>query len=143
MATEPPADPGEYPAEIVQRAANRMHRLASAATPGPWTTSITTEPATRATGVHRVVTTDGHGSSVAEARWGREDAEYIASTDPQLMLLIAHSWRLIAADMASVDAVERGQGVVDWKGQPYPAWAATLAAGRRYLRETPVAGGAA
>jgi len=102
------------PAETVRRGAEKMRKLATAATPGPWRNHDTYVPA----GGYTATVLVGEGNDTKPLAWvpsfssdpsvidrqAWPDAVYIAAMDPDVALLIADQWDAVADDLDDRDA---------------------------------------
>jgi hypothetical protein len=150
MASDNDKLPGDWPCEIVRRAAKLMQERAHAATKGRWCASPVYSPRSTATSAvysHAHPAGSGESQVIASARVGKgglrrgADAEHIAGLDPDTVDLIAAGWEQQADDMADRLAhfhafgppgnwvVEDEQESVHWD------WTATVKAALTYLRE--------
>ncbi len=126
----------ESPAETVRRGAEKMRKLASDATPGPWRNHDTYVPG----GGYTATVLVGEGNDTKPLAWvpsfsndpseidrqAWPDAVYIAAMDPSVALLIADQWDEVADDMEDCQAREILR---------IPAWAKTRAAALKFLGE--------
>jgi hypothetical protein len=120
----------ETPAQFLRRAAEQLHGLANAATPGPWRA----EPGSRGTG------SDGKpwpanyvASDKARPRFkvhSEADAAYIAAVDPGVALAIADMWDAVADEAEGYLVIT----IDDLEGDA--VWTTTYNAARMLLGET-------
>ena len=99
----------ESPAETVRRGAEKMRKLASDATPGPWRNHDAYVPG----GGYTATVLVGEGNDTKPLAWvpsssndpseidrqAWPDAVYIAAMDPSVALLIAEQWDAVALEI--------------------------------------------
>ncbi len=128
----------ESPAETVRRGAEKMRRLAQAASDAGWTGATRIEHDAHGNVPIVVSTGPSHVHAIADVM-NDAYAEHIAAMDPSVALLIADQWGEIAGDMADYEAyvIEKLQLVYGEDHGYRPDWTKTLAAALKFLGEAP------